>query len=90
MAPVILGIDFLQGNGLMLDFTHHQVAVTSRSPKLPSTDNGMAVAQVVPIYKSTHKKVSQVCAVFESEDNIVDECAIPVIQCHHHQSYLDA
>ena len=77
VALVILGIDFLQGNGLMLDFTHHQVAVTSKSPKLTSIENGMAVAQVVPIYESTHKKVFQVCAVFESEDNIVDKCAIP-------------
>ena len=77
VAPVILGIDFLQGNGLMLDFTHNPVAVTIRSPKLTSTESNVAVAQIVPIYEATQKGVLQVCAVSESEDNIVDECAIP-------------
>ena len=37
----------------------------------------MAVAQVVPIYEATLKSVSQACAVFESEDNIVDDCTVP-------------
>ena len=77
VAPVILGIDFLQGNGLMLDFTHNPVAVTVRSPKLTSTQSSMAVAQIAPIYKATQKGVFQACAVSESEDNIVDECVIP-------------
>ena len=77
VAPVILGIDFLQGNGLMLDFTHNPVAVTVRLPKLTSTQSSMAVAQIIPIYEATQKGVLQACAVSESEDNIVDECAIP-------------
>ena len=77
VAPVILGIDFLQANGLMLDFTHNSVTVTVRSPKLTSTQSSMAIAQIVPIYEATQKGVPQACAVSESEDNIVDECAIP-------------
>ena len=77
VAPVILVIDFLQENGLMLDFTHNPVAVTVRSPKLTSTESSMAVAQIVSIYEATQKGFLQACAVSESEYNIVDECSIP-------------
>ena len=97
VALIIQAIDFLQGNGLMLDFTHNPVAVTVRLPKFTSTQSSMAVAQIFPIYEATQKGVLQACAVSESKDNIVDECAIPdytvpslIIQCHHHQSYLHA
>jgi len=58
VTPVILGIGFLQGNGLMLDFTQNPVAVSNRSPKVSSlTDNSMAIAQVVPIYEATPKRL---------------------------------
>ena len=39
VAPLILGIDFLQGNGLMLDFTQNPVAVTNR-PLQRTADSG--------------------------------------------------
>ena len=55
VAPVILGIDFLQGNGLMLDFTHNPVAVTVRSLKLTSTQSSMAVAQMFQ-YMKQHER----------------------------------
>ena len=61
----------------MLDFTHNPVAVTVRSLKLTSTQSSMAVAQIIPIYEATQKGVLQAYAVSESEDNIVDEWAIP-------------
>ena len=54
---VAMGVDFLQGNGLMLDFTQNPVAVSKRPPKVTSlTENSMAIAQVVPIYEVTQKK----------------------------------
>ena len=81
VAPVILGIDFLQGNGLMLDFTQNPVAVSKRPPKVTSlTENSMAIAQVVPIYEATQKKFFQACNISvnqEPEVDIVDDCAVP-------------
>ena len=81
MAPVILEIDFLQGNGLMLDFTQNPVAVSKRPPKVTSlTENSMAIAQVVPIYGATQKKFFQACNISvnqEPEIDIVDDCAVP-------------
>ena len=53
MAPVILGIDFLQKNELILDFTQTPVVVRSSSQKRDAlTENSMAIAQVVPIYEA--------------------------------------
>ena len=37
----------------------------------------MAMAQVVLIYKTTLRKLFQVCAIQESEVDIVDDCAVP-------------
>ena len=81
VAPVILGIDFLQGNGLMLDFTQNPVAISNKLPKVISpTEHSMAIAQVVPIYEATQKTVFQTCAISvnqETEVDIVDDCAVP-------------
>lgn len=81
VAPVILGIDFLQGNKLMLDFTQNPVAISSKLPKVtPQTDNSMAIAQVVPIYEATQNKFFHSCAISVNEEtnaDIVDDCAVP-------------
>ena len=81
VAPVILGIDFLQGNKLMLDFTQNPVAVSSKLPKVtPQTEDSMAIAQVVPIYEATQNKFFHSCAISVNEEtnaDIVDDCAVP-------------
>ena len=79
VAPVILGIDFLQGNGLMLDFTQSSVAISSKLPKvIPQIEDSIAIAQVIPIYEAT-QKFFQSCAISVKETNadIVDDCAVP-------------
>ena len=83
MAPVILGIDFLHKHGLILDFTHNPVIVSSSHQKVEApVEKSMAVAQVFPIYiyEATKSHISEVCATSidqESEVDIVDDCAIP-------------
>ena len=48
VVPVYLGINFLQGNGLTLDFTQSPVAISSKLPKVtPQMEDIMAIAQVV-------------------------------------------
>ena len=83
MAPVILGIDFLHKHGLILDFTHNPVIVSSSHQKVEApVEKSMAVAQVFPmyIYEATKSHISEVCATSidqESEVDIVNDCAIP-------------
>ena len=81
VAPVTLGIDFLQRNELILDFTQTPVVVRSSSQKRDAlTENSMAIAQVVPIYEAAKINATQVCAISvdqESEVDVVDDCAVP-------------
>ena len=53
VTPIILGVDFLQENGLTLDFSQTPVAVCSGHAKHSSSSNGsIAAAQVLPIYEA--------------------------------------
>ena len=71
----------------MLDFTHHPVVVTSLSLKLTSTENGMAVAQ----YMKQHIRRFPKHVLFLNQRIILlMNVLFLIIQCHHHQSYLDA
>ena len=81
VTSVILGIDFLQQNGLILDFNQTPVAVRKTPPDpLPSIDP-VAMSQVIPIYEDVCQNQAHVCMVqplvTEPEVDIVDECAIP-------------
>jgi len=56
VAPLILGIDFLHKHGLIPDFTHSPVIVSSSSQKVEAlVEESMAVAQVFPNYEATKK-----------------------------------
>ena len=60
VAPVILGIDFLQRNELILNFTQTPVVVRSSSQKRDAlTENSMAIAQVVPIYEAAKSMLTK-------------------------------
>jgi len=80
VTSVILGIDFLQQNGLILDFNQTPVAVCKKFPyPLPSTDP-VALSQIIPIHEDVFQNQAHVCMlqslVTEPEVD-VDECAIP-------------
>ena len=81
VAPVILGIDFLQQNGLVLDFTQIPVAVRNNPQKSDVLiEKSMAIAQVVPIYEAAKINVAEVCAISvdqESQVDVVEDCAVP-------------
>ena len=73
VAPVILGVDFLHGNELMLDFTRGHVVVHRANPSLP-------VAQILPLYQAERKSQARACAITALEQpgtDVVDECAVP-------------
>lgn len=72
--PVILGIDFLQQNELMLDFTSVPVSVCRRGTKLNCTQ------QMEAMWHSEIEAKSKRCAATIAEDpsfNMIDECSIP-------------
>ena len=50
VAPVILGVDFLHGNELMLDFTQGRVVVHRANLSLP-------VAQILPLYQAERNRM---------------------------------
>ena len=69
VAPVILGIDFLQRNKLMLDFTQNPVAVSTQlSKEISPIEDGISVAHVIPIYEATHKSL-QACPISINQEN---------------------
>ena len=79
VTPVTLGVDFLQENGLVLDFSQTSAVVHSGHPvQNPATESNIAVARVVPIYDAANLDCTCVVSVNEEiEKDIVDECAIP-------------
>jgi len=80
VAPVILGVDFLQKHGLTLDFTQTPVSVSSSLPNIDRAEGSMAIAQVMPIYEATKCNVAEICAISvdqETEADVVDDCAVP-------------
>ena len=75
IAPVILGVDFLQKYNLVLDFTSNPVSIT------PKTANErVALPKIMkPIMDTCKKaKISAVEAFDEPAGETIDSCAIPL------------
>ena len=78
VTPAILGVDFLQGNYLSLDFSQTPVAVCSGHN--PSGNGNIAMAQVLPIYEAAQANLNYTCALpteGEIQNDVIDECAVP-------------
>ena len=73
VAPVILGIDFMQRHGLILDFTSVPVKVQCSVPDTPMP------TELLPILDAQRKTKSRVCATACMEDTAmdIDECTVP-------------
>ena len=87
VTPVILGIDFLQQNGLVLDFICTPFMVRKGSPnalqKAAVAADAVALAQVIPIFEEVHLNQAHLCMIQsqgELDNDVVDECAIRVQQ----------
>jgi len=80
VTPVILGIDFLQQNGLVLDFTCTPVIVRKGHVTAGIAADHVALVQVIPIFENAHLNQAHLCMIQsqgELENDVVDECAIP-------------
>ena len=75
VTSVILGIDFLQQNGLILDFNQTPVAIRKTSPNYRKRS-----CCYVPIYQDFCQNQAHVCMVkplvTKPEVDIVNECTI--------------
>ena len=75
IAPVILGVDFLQKYNLVLDFTSNPVCITSKAPD----DSEMLPKSMKPIVDIAKKaKICAVQACDEPAGETIDNCAIPL------------
>ena len=82
IAGVILGIDFLQQHGLVLDFAHSPIKVL---PHCPENENCHENAICVPpdmqgIAKEATKardELGAIMSIGESPEDVVNDCAIP-------------
>ena len=77
ITQVILGMDFLQKHGLVLDFTTSPVNITAHA--MVSRDDGQK-QELQPIIQAARKVKAKVCAVeakIQLTERVVDDCAIP-------------
>ena len=79
ISPVILGMDFLQQHGLVLDFASSPISVTTRHT--PPNSHGQ-LQDIQPIVEDVQKAKAKICAVYsesssELTEEVVDDCAIP-------------
>ena len=79
ISPVILGMDFLQQHGLVLDFASSPISVTTRHT--PPKSHGQ-LQDIQPIVEVVQKAKAKICAVYSESsskltEEVVDDCAIP-------------
>lgn len=72
--PVILGIDFLQQNELVLDFTTMPVSLCHSRKKLNFTPQIEAIWHSV---KDAKRKQCAAAVIDDPSSNMIDECSVP-------------
>lgn len=75
ITPVILGMDFLQGHGLVLDFASSPVRVLPRPHS-----NVSGLHELKPVVAAVDRAKAQYCAAVtarEMTEEVVEDCAIP-------------
>ena len=75
IVPVILGLDFLQKHGMVLDFTSNSVKISSQPNERDCSDNVKAVLDTA---RQVTNKVCAVNILTETTEDLVDDCAIPL------------
>ena len=84
VAPVILGVDFLQGNALVLDFSQSPVVVRHTKPgPLSQSQASLSINQVLPLYEAEQRTQARACVITTLEEpgtDVVDDCAVPNYQ----------
>ena len=79
VCPIIVGTDFLQEHGLVLDFTTPSVTVRAHTELAPKPMSSEVGDDVSPLFRASQKWRTKACAVatIPSSENVIEECAIP-------------
>ena len=75
IAPVILGLDFLQKHRLVLDFASSPVKISL------CTDHSTSMKDVKPMLDTARQVKNKICAVealTETTEESIDDCAVPL------------
>ena len=82
VSTVILGVDFLQANALVLDFTKTPVEVTQACQGVGrQSPADMPPPQVLALHEMAQRTRVRVCGVAateEAKNDVIDECAVPL------------
>ena len=76
ITAVILGVDFMQKHGLVLDFSHTPVQVVYNinkgKAKMPDE-----LSKFLPIIQKAKSKIHSAVAAVSRDEDVVEECAVP-------------
>ena len=75
IAPVILGLDFLQKHGMILDFTSSQVKINSQFHEPDCSEN---IKPLLDIARQVTDKVYAVNVLTDTTEDTIDSCAVPL------------
>jgi len=78
ISPVILGLDFLQTNEIVLDFTSKALKISTLHS---NTSSGGHLQELLPLFDANRKAKAKICAVemlTEPSEEVVDDCAVPL------------
>ena len=77
ITAVILGVDFMQKHGLVLDFSHtpvQEVVYNINKGKVKMSDG---LSTFLPIIQKAKSKINSAVAAVRRDEDVVDECAVP-------------
>ena len=77
ITPVILGIDFMQKHGLVLDFTTTPITIRSQTLHL-RCQSDHDVEPLLSAMRKVKMKVAAVPSMSQSTEEMIDDCAIPI------------
>ena len=77
ITQVILGIDFLQKHGLVLDFTTMPVNITAHARGSGDDSQRQELQSIVQSARKVKAKVCAVEAKIQPTEQVIDDCAIP-------------
>ena len=77
ITQVILGMDFLQKHGLVLDFTTMPVNITAHARGSGDDSQRQELQSIVQSARKVKAKVCAVEAKIQPTEQVIDDCAIP-------------
>jgi len=81
ITPIILGVDFLLGHNLVLNFSTNPITLSSCSKVIPMATTTNSCAELEPLLQAEQIRRAKFCAVMAVEDpavNLFNDAIIPL------------